>query len=299
MTTNTNSPVYPGQGQPTRNSLLPTDGPLSVPVSVDFSVNPTQTIDFQQLMVQRKITMVQSVYVDNSANSDPVKITVVGGTNQTLEVPPQSQAYLPVVAPVPVVFQVASSGGVVVNFLFNNFPTPAIVWNVVQTNFQFTGSALIVSDETLDNQVVTNGLQTVPNLQLTGGAAMPEMAGDICYTGSVSAAGPTNIIAAPGAGLAFFIKSINLQIAGDAAISGGAATITVTIKDGTTPIFTTRVYVPASAANGPTQTLLNLNDLNLPSLALNNALTITLSTALTGGDITYNVVGGTSTYVAG
>lgn len=293
---NTNQPIFAGLPQAVQNQQMPKEGPKAIPINVDFTQGQAITIDLSQSMIQSKISLVQSLYVDNSLNSVAVSFQVTG-TNQIVTCPPNSQGFFPILAGIPTkILATSTSTTALVPCFVLNMPMPAAVWNVQQSAFTFIGGALEVTDVALDAIATANGLLVNPKLLGTNGY-IPEFGGDLTFTGSVAATGPTNIIAAPGAGLAWYLKNLRLDITGDAAISGGAAELTVTIKDGTTAIFTAIVNVPATSGTGPGQNIFSMDDLNLPSSTLNNALTITLSAALTTGKIVWNAVGGTSTIV--
>lgn len=296
MTTGSNNqPIFPGLPVATLNTRLPTEGPRTIPVLVNFDNGATQTIDISQLVAQKKISMVQSLYVDNSDNSASVSIAI-SGSGQTLVVPPESEAYFPVLAPVPCVFTLESDSTSQIFVGLNNFPTPAFVWNVQSQAFQFTGGKLQVTDPVLDGLAVQNGLQVVPNEYITGGGAVPAFAGDTFYTGSTSADSAQTIISAPGNALAFYLRAMKVDISNDAATTSGAE-ITVTVKDGSTTIAENTVYVPSSGGTSlGKQSIFDFDALNYPSAALNNALTITLSAALSAGKVSWTVIGGTSTF---
>ena len=294
----TNAPVYPGLPQSVQNQQLPAEGPKSVPVQIDFSVSQSQTIDLSQLMTQSKLSLVQGLYIDNSTNDVSTSVQVLG-TNQLITAPPNTQGYYPILAGIPTKLLVTSaSTTALVPIYILNMPMPAVVWSVLQEAFTFIGGALEVTDVALDGTVNGNAINVIPQLQGSSGP-IPEFDGDTAFTGSTAATGDSTIIAAPGVALAFFLKHLDLSITADAAISGGAAELTITINDGATIIATAIVNVPASSGAGFFATrIMDLGPLNLPSLALNNALTINLSSALSTGKVVWNVIGGTSTVIA-
>jgi hypothetical protein len=302
MTENSNAPIYPGLPITTRNTKLPDEGPRTIPVTVDFSKGQTQSIDLQQLIVQSKISMVQSMYVDNSANNAAVTF-VISGTGQTLVVPATSEAYLPILAPSPAVITVSSDSSEAIGVFINNFPVPAAVWNAQEEAFQFTNGRLQVTDVTLDALAVANGLEVVNNLLLTGGGAMPEVSGDQTFHTTITSANGTSAvtaIAAPGAGLAWCLTNLNITITGDATLSAGGE-VGISVFDGATKLFGAAGYLPASTPSAPpfSTTVLQLNSINLPSEALNNALTVSLSVALTAGAVQLNGIYGLTPYIAG
>ena len=86
--------------------------------------------DFQPPLVQKQIDNIQAVFVDNSANAQPLTIDI-GSTFQRLIVPANSQAYLPVFTDRRgFVVTFTSTGGVDVKTFWLNVPMPAFVWSV-------------------------------------------------------------------------------------------------------------------------------------------------------------------------
>ena len=109
------------------NALVPPEGPKSVLISLDFTVTSSYLIDFTQAYMSTSISLVQSVYVDNSQNPDPLSITVAG-TQQQITAAPGSQGTYPVIAAIRPKITCQSSGGVLVNLIFLNVPLPAATW---------------------------------------------------------------------------------------------------------------------------------------------------------------------------
>lgn len=123
------------------NALVPKEGPKAVPYNMNFTTGAAFTADLRQTVSQGYISVIQSVWIDNSANSDTLSMTVQG-TNFTINAPAYSQGFYPVtVGPQPV-FQFSSastSAAVAVEFL--NVPVPASVWTVQVNAVSITGPA--------------------------------------------------------------------------------------------------------------------------------------------------------------
>ena len=131
-----------GQSQnwATFNALIPAEGPRVVPFEIPFDTGPgPYWIDLTLSMQQKRITAVQSVWVDNSLNSAPVQIQAQG-IGQTIIVPPNAQGYVPILAPQTAPkFTISSSGNVNVPLIFLNVPVPSAVWNTVSDQGGATG----------------------------------------------------------------------------------------------------------------------------------------------------------------
>ncbi len=123
------APGQPGQPQQTAvlNALVPPEGPKVVAVACDFSAFASLLVDFTQAMAQARITAVQSIVLDNSANPQPVTFQVQG-TAQSIVAPARSMGVYTVVSTNRPKFLVTSSGGVPLTVLFLNVPLPADVW---------------------------------------------------------------------------------------------------------------------------------------------------------------------------
>ena len=109
------------------NALVPPEGPKSVAVTLDFSASVSYTIDFTIAYMNKTMTVVQTLWLDNSLNPDTVSVTVPS-TGHSFAVPANSVGAFPIVAAIRPKIILASSGGVVVKCLFLNVPLPAIVW---------------------------------------------------------------------------------------------------------------------------------------------------------------------------
>lgn len=111
------------------NALVPKEGPKSVFLPLDFTTVSEVLVDFTQAYEKTVMTVVQTVWCDNSANSVPVSFTVQG-TGQTVIVPAGAQATLPVIAAIRPKITVENSGGGILPCIFLNVPLPAVVYGV-------------------------------------------------------------------------------------------------------------------------------------------------------------------------
>ena len=113
------------------NASIPKEGPKALGVVAPFGSGSGRaaSFDINLLLTQSQgyMSIVQAVFVDNSLNSDEVAIgvSVIG---QSLKVPANAQAYLPLLVPKNATITVASAGDANVGFVFVNVPLPACVW---------------------------------------------------------------------------------------------------------------------------------------------------------------------------
>ncbi len=128
-------PINPAPAQgyianPIYNALVPAEGPKSVPVNFQFNIDGANTIydvDFRDLVESGKITVVQTVFIDNSAGGSEVIVTVQG-SNQQIKCPANSQGYFPVLSAKIARFAVTTAGSANVPAQFINVPLPTAVW---------------------------------------------------------------------------------------------------------------------------------------------------------------------------
>lgn len=121
-----------GIASPTAQSVwtgcIPQSGPKALPIDYDFSVATSYTQNLFSAQGQGWIEFVQSLYIDNSANGQPITIDIAQ-TRQHLSVPAGFCAYLPVLAPNPPNMTFTTTGGVAIRVHFLNFFMPPLVWS--------------------------------------------------------------------------------------------------------------------------------------------------------------------------
>lgn len=132
-------------------------GRRAIHVLIDFSLGTTYQLDLSQIQSQGQIDSVQTLYIDNSVNTGTITIVMQGPTLQSVTLPPNSQAYLPVLQGNPPVlnFSVAS-GAPVVNVQLMNFFLPPVIWGTLATG----GS---VVDVTLAGILINNQVPVITN----------------------------------------------------------------------------------------------------------------------------------------
>jgi len=112
------------QGFPVSNGYAPAGGPRALPITLDFTAVASISTDLVQEIEAGVINMVQSIYVDNSANPNALTI-IFDQTQQKLVVPANAQGIFPVITPKDAPRFVASTNaGAVVGVILLNVPMP-------------------------------------------------------------------------------------------------------------------------------------------------------------------------------
>ena len=109
---------------------VPCNGPRAVPFKANFNLASQYDFNFTAAQQGGQIDSVQTVYVDNSANTAALTLTI-DGTQQSIVIPPNSCAYLPIVAPLATVIHATTTGLVTVYLAFLNFYIPPTVWSAI------------------------------------------------------------------------------------------------------------------------------------------------------------------------
>lgn len=114
------------------NGLAPKQGPLAVPVDLDFETGTDEhLIDLFQETTLGTLDYVQSVWVDNNDNEFPLQIDV-NISNQRLIVPAQFQGVFPILCSPGSALVVSTTppteGVLRVRMLLLNVPMPIAAW---------------------------------------------------------------------------------------------------------------------------------------------------------------------------
>lgn len=136
------------------NGLAPVRLPRALSQVLDFTSVSSISVHLTKARDEDKLEWVQTLFIDNSANTASVSVTAAI-TNQTLVVPPGSQAYLPILAPEPE-FLFVTSGGSLVPVQFLTSAYPAMIWATASSS----SSVAITS---LPNGAVTEATPTMAN----------------------------------------------------------------------------------------------------------------------------------------
>jgi uncharacterized ubiquitin-like protein YukD len=109
------------------NTSKPTSGPMGVNVTLDFTNVDNVVGDLALEQMQGVIEYIQSIWIDNSANTKSLSITF-SGTQQKITVKAGQQALLPVIAAAGALSWRAQSIGAAI-------AVPVIMMNQVQQPF--------------------------------------------------------------------------------------------------------------------------------------------------------------------
>jgi hypothetical protein len=104
------------------NMTLPAEGPVTVPVNQNMADALEYEIDLTQMIEAKWVSYFSGVYIDNSANDQPLTI-LVNSTYQSVTFPANKQGWVPLLVPNPPVFTLSQAvlGGLV-KLQFVNFP---------------------------------------------------------------------------------------------------------------------------------------------------------------------------------
>lgn len=251
------------------NAMVPEEGPKVVPLTLDMTVFQDLTVDLTNQQQSGKFSFIQTLMVDNTANTQPVTITtnIIG---QRLVIPAGQEAILPIFIGNPPKFRVQTTGAVVLNMWVLNVPLQSQVWGS-GGSFQFTDDGYLETSDVALDALIANGGLTVnePNLDalisdgglnvnvISGGGG--SQAPSLIINDQFDTGGHTVISAPAGAGLFWNVTGIDLTMNGDAAIAGNFDGKIAVEDDGSTQttFAETRVYI-GSAALGYQQKLLSL-----------------------------------------
>lgn len=110
-----------------------------VPFDVDFPTINTLDIDLTLMVQQRRMTVIQTVFIDASACDASVSLQVVG-TDLTIEAQELTQGYYPLLVPSSPKFVCSSASTGPCKLIFLNVPVPASVWHSTASIGTFSGT---------------------------------------------------------------------------------------------------------------------------------------------------------------
>lgn len=276
---------------PTKDNLWPKEGPRAIPLQFDFTVQASYAVDLQIQQASQKFSFIQTVFVDNSNNTSALSLQF-DILNQTINVPARMQGYFPVLVVNPPRMVATSAGGTKATVFLLNFPVAPAMWPGTGSALTFDANGnLLVSDTKIEAAIANGRMQSQMFGNGNADVAIPLFLGNEMSGVQANAIGNTIVIPAQGAANGWFIKSLYLFISGDATLAA-AGELTVLIEDAALVIARTIVSLPAAAGVGFGQEILRIENLNYNSKALNSALNVNLSAALTNGKICVNVCWG-------
>lgn len=274
---------------PIFNALIPEEGPKVVPFNFDWQTSPSYAVDLQNQQARAVITMVQTIWIDNSLNDFPVSIRfdVVG---QNLKAPPRWQGYFPVMVSNPPRFVVSSAGSTAsTQISLMNVPFPGAAWSSLQANGRYDSNGnLLVSDVILESGVQGGHYQSDMYVRSNSDGTLPLFKSCFPSFVSATAAGNTLIRAAGGANINQVFNAIDITLTGNAALAA-PGNLTIQLREGATTVLTQWIVSLPAVANTVIIPVCQLSGIQTLTFALNQALNLNLSAALTAGSCNVNL----------
>lgn len=107
--------------------MVPDEGPRGVPLNLDYTDGSTDiTLDIQNVVARKLITMVQAIFIDNAENPSQFQVSVNGLPK--IKIAPGWQGYIQLLAPNPAQFTFSTNGGILLNVVLLNFPVSNCIW---------------------------------------------------------------------------------------------------------------------------------------------------------------------------
>lgn len=121
--------IQPKQYQKTYNFEVPCEGAKVLPIVLDFATFAEVDIDLLQFEQDSQLSMVQTVFIDNSVSAAAMVLVIdPAGINQTIVANGNTQGYYPILAPNPTLLQFFSQSGVAQRIQLVNVPIAGVVW---------------------------------------------------------------------------------------------------------------------------------------------------------------------------
>jgi hypothetical protein len=124
--------------------MVPSEGPRAIPLALDFTQTIQYSLNLQNITQRNFITMIQSAWIDNSANGSTMTLSFPN-TQQRMIFPAGFQGYVSLLCPNPPQMYFASAGDCIVYVELLNYPVSNTSWNVNGT--EGTGAATVFSGQ--------------------------------------------------------------------------------------------------------------------------------------------------------
>lgn len=169
---------------------MPREGACAVPAVYDFSGGVQAYVtDMTAIRQLGKISMVQSVFIDNSANTQPLVLTV-SDTKQAISIPAYFQGVFPLIVGGRSSFAVTSTGNGVANIYYCNVEQAPFMWQAVAIPLNLSGT-LATADAILDATVSSNRVNTTI---YEAPATLADASGAIAAGGTAQNAAAANLV---------------------------------------------------------------------------------------------------------
>lgn len=115
----------------TASESFPKSGNRELPIRLDFTLTGTIFDDLTPEMQASQIETIQSVYIDNSANTATLTLTILGPIPQVIQAQPFTQGYYPVISSGTLRYRAVANAGQTINIIFSNTEKKYTVWGPV------------------------------------------------------------------------------------------------------------------------------------------------------------------------
>lgn len=229
---------------PVYNVQVPAEGPLHIPLLLNFTANPSYFIDGKPVIDSGNFSMIQTIWID-AINATANVIVVISGINQTIIAKPGTQGYYPVLVPNPFHITIScasvSSPGALVTVSLINVPIAFGQWPNGSTGpagpagpagptgppGPVTSVGLASTDLTVSGSPITSSGNITANLATT--AVTPGTYGDATHVaqftvdskGRLTAAGNVTITAGTVSSVGLTSTSGDLTVTGSPITSSG------------------------------------------------------------------------------
>jgi len=132
------------------NVVIPSEGPISVPVVLDFSAENIAELQGLLITQSEAISQIQGVYIDNGDNPEALTLTVTT-TRQRIIAPANSQGFysLMTINPPDMIAETVALSGLKVTLIFYNVPIQSETWSTLPAGTAAVG-AMVAYPLTLD-----------------------------------------------------------------------------------------------------------------------------------------------------
>lgn len=261
--------------------------PRIAPKTLIFAGIETFSFDFTSAIQNGTIDGVQGIWIDNSASTTALTLTVPY-SRQSYVIGAGMRGFYPLLcAPSAPQFSITSAGDATAIIIPYNFAGPACA--IPSEMPTYNNGALVVQTEAAPavNGNYINGLGFVTG---NNGFIVPRLAGTAQFTASLSGSTTSAQIIPAQSVSAYFLTRITARLSANATLAS-AGNLTVTISDGANFNAVLHPYVPATVAGAGDAQIMD-EDLQYIAHAQNAALTVTMSAALTAGYLDLVAYGG-------
>lgn len=183
----------------------PKEGAKAFPQSYNFALGATFTLDMTSAQFTAKLSVVQGIFIDNSANNAAMTVNS-SGFSQTISLGAGWQGYLPIVTGERNVFTITSAGSGIATIIYLNYPVPFGLWPAAASPvFPTPLTPLAVTDVALDALITAGRLPVgilldalitagrLPTLSTPAANTAASSSGTITTGGSAQTAAASNI----------------------------------------------------------------------------------------------------------